>query len=181
MEYITYFTYIALSGFLNRTRGVDIISRTTFIIINILLSYVLYRDITLALISGIGILLWLMKAWGKYFIAFNPIMDVYKSKKKGVRFIDKIVDKVYKVPTNDKELMNWGTIAMGLRGSIFSIPLFTALAIYYNTWWIGLFFLPMLLQGVYYRGVTRYNFKYAEMLTGYTYSGLIVLSYLIGR
>jgi 4-hydroxybenzoate polyprenyltransferase len=122
-----------------------------------------------------------MKAWGKYFIAFNPIMDVYKSKKKGVRFIDKIVDKVYKVPTNDKELMNWGTIAMALRGSIFSIPLFTALAIYYNTWWIGLFFLPMLLQGLYYRGVTRYNFKYAEMLTGYTYGSLILISYLIGR
>jgi len=143
------------------------------------LSYVLYKDIVLALICSIGILLWLMRSWGKYFIAFQPRMNTY-NEPRGVKFIDKLVNKFYKVPTNRDELRNWGTIAMSLRGSLFTIPLFTALAWHFSNPYIILFFLPMLIQGVYYRFVNRlYDFKYSEMMTGYTYSGLIVLSTII--
>lgn len=179
-SWLTYFFYIACSGFINRTRGMDIISRTTFTIFNGLMSYVLFKDWILAVICSIGILLWLMRTWGKYFIAYKPRMDEYRNRR-GVEFIDKFVDKFYKIPTNKEELMKWGMFAMGLRGSIFSIPLFVALAVYYKTWWISLFFIVMLLQGLYYyQGFFKYNFKYTEMMTGYTYSSLIVAAMLIG-
>jgi hypothetical protein len=163
----------------------DIISRTTFVITNVLLSYVLYKDIILALISGIGILIWLMKTWGKYWIAFDPQVDTYLNRK-GIGFIDKFVDKVYGNPLDKKDVLqalrNWGTIGFSLRGFIFSIPLFIALAIYYNNYYLILLSAPMLLQGLYYRWVNiYYSFKYSEMLTGYTYSSLILISYLIGK
>lgn len=119
-----------------------------------------------------------MRTWGKYFLAFMPSMDLYKNRK-GVGFIDKFVDKVYKIPTNDKELINWGTIAMSLRGFVFIIPLFIGLSIYASNPYIILLSLPMLLQGLYYRFIKYYKFKYAEMMTGYTYSSLILISTMI--
>jgi hypothetical protein len=140
-------------------------------------------DIMGAFIVAIGILLWLMRGWGRYFCSFNGDIDTYLRKGGDVGFVNKLTYKIYGYPLDKeditKAIRNWGTIAMSLRGSLMSIPLFSALAIHYSNPIILLGSVIMLIQGLYYRWIKHYGFTLAEKLTGFTYSGLIVLSGVI--
>lgn len=190
MEYITYFTFITFSAILNRTRGQNDISRTTFTVSNFLLSYICFKDVYFAAICSIGILIWLTRGWGKYFMAHNGSLEIYKEDE--VDFVDYLSDKIVGVPTNYSSARNWGTVAMALRGSLFAIPLFTAIGIYLENYWFSLLAIPMMLMGLIYRKVDDdhkkptkikrwYDFGHAERITGILYGTLITITILLSN
>jgi|GEM_PF-4756226 len=173
--------YIITSGIINGTRGMNIISRTTFLLFHGLFSFVMFNDIYLSLIIMAGVWGWLSKGWGVYFNSFDPQPRLFKDRyDRSVKFIHKICDHFIVVnlePFDYKACRNWATLGMALRGFIFSIPLFIMLALYLHNPWIVLLSIPMLLQGLFYRFINKlYIFRKAEFLTAGLLSTLISIS-----
>lgn len=191
---ISYIYYIAISATLNATRGMDIISRFSFLVLHFSTSFLIFNDWILSSIITVGIYSWLSKGWGVYFTSFDPDPELFRDRyNRSVKFIHKICDKVFSIdkdfiPSNNV-IRNWGTLGMALRGFIFSIPLFIGLAIYLNNPFIGLLSMPMLLQGYIYRYIGNkkrifglklgYGFRTAEKLTASLLSILIIISLCI--
>lgn len=176
-----YIFYIITSAIINGTRGMNIVSRTTFLVFHGLLSYVIFNDIYLSMIIVAGVWGWLSKGWGVYFGAFDPTYEVFRDRyDRSVEFIHKICDKFIVVnlePFDKKACRDWSTLGMALRGFIFSMPLFGMLAFYLHNPYISLLSIPMLLQGVFYRYINKfYIFRKAEFLTAGLLSTLITIS-----
>lgn len=171
--------YIITCGALNSVRGVDKVSRGVFVLLNFCLAYAyLGFDWKLSLIVAIGILGWLMRRWGKYFMAEEGWLKTHKEK--GLWPIDIIVDKVLGTPTTRTEARNWGTLAMSLRGFFFAIPLYGTLGWYLGNYYITLLSLGMLLQGPWYRTIVYHrSYRIAEFLTAVTYSSLIAIATMV--
>ena len=172
--------YIILSGVLHAIRGIDKVSRTVFIILNFNLIYFLIcDDWRFGVIASLGILLWLMKGWGKYFMAETGNVATYQEDE--VKIVDYLTDKILGEPKTEREARNWGTLAMSIRGSLFSIPLFVALGYYLGNPYAVLFSIPMLVQGIYYRSIVFHrSYRVAEFLTAATYSSSILMLHTIG-
>jgi len=120
-----------------------------------------------ALIIFLGVWLWAVMGWGKYFMSFTGT-DVIDEKE--VAWIDWLTTKIYKWPETASERMRWGTIAMGLRGTHI-VPLFLCLGWYLDNWLIAPIGLLLLVQGLIYGAMrwvpwVNYRVAIAEFITG---------------
>lgn len=137
-------------------------------------SYAVSLNEYIAAICALGFFLWALPAWGLYFASVTGTWD---QSRKDVGFIDRIGYRVFPFidggvhPSNYKR----GILCMGIRGGVFSFPLFAGLA-FFNP--IALALWPvMFLQGFAYwayRGLTGINpIGYAEYAWGFVMAALL--------
>ncbi len=141
------------------------------------LSHEMLRAGAIGTIVFLGIWLWAVMGWGKYFMSFTGTNVIHE---KEVAWIDWLTTKIYKFPENEKERMRWGTIAMSLRGTHI-VPLFLCLSWYLNNWLIAPIGLLLLLQGLIYaaqRWVLFVNHRVAiaEFITGMVIGLMLTLA-----
>lgn len=143
---------IPVCSFLNRIRGGlfpnfpggRIIASIGVGIVFGVLSFSIINGVAVAL----GYYLWALPGWGLYFAAAT---GQWNKDEVEVRFIDRIGLWLVPFITSQKNWSNYrrGVICMGLRGGIFSLPLFAALAFLVTPWALAVWSL-FFLQGVNY-------------------------------
>lgn len=186
------FLPLLLLPFLNRARGSDFFHLISSSSITRLLTTLLMAVIgaisigfspTVLLILWVGIFLWAVFGWGKYFSAFHGRDNPQESE---IKWIDAIGYKLF--PVDNKESTNRlrGMVCMSLRGSVFSLPLFIALSAYITPYIMLSWFLMFLQGPIYYSArivKEKFSVLYAEIMMGFLFSlifycikGLICLS-----
>lgn len=97
---------------------------------------------------AIGFLLWAIKGWGLYFAAATGRWDFTDTE---IEWIDRIGIRLFPAVTGRRHASNFkrGILCMGLRGGVFSLPLFTGLALTLNSAALAVWPL-MFLQGFAY-------------------------------
>ncbi len=174
---------ILLCSYCNRVRGGlydnDGLSGARWIAAAILgLGVYLYTlNVCQAIVVFAGFYLWAMKGWGLYFAAATGTWDITRRQ---IRWIDELGYKLFPFIHGGKLPSNYmrGIFCMGIRGGVFSIPLFAGLA-FFNP--VALLYWPvMFLQGFAYFAFAWVKNEdptaYAEWLWGATLGYLIALS-----
>jgi len=117
--------YILLMGVLNVLRGSEV-PFTNKLITSVLcgiLTYMLAGSYVIGLVTWLGIWLWSVLGWGKYYSAFT---GEYNYKEKEFILADKVTDYLYlKRIWSDYSV---GMIGMAIRGLLI-LPLFVALSL----------------------------------------------------
>lgn len=119
---------------LNRVRGGGIIATGNRILSSLALGG-LYALLTGSALAGIivasGFYIWALPGWGLYFAAGH---GKWPKNQKEIGFIDAIGLKLIPFKKASKHWTNYarGIICMGLRGGIFSLPLFAGLSYLYG-------------------------------------------------
>lgn len=173
--------FIFLISFLNVARGRKLFGltkstmfgRVVFSFIAALWAFfLLYATSTQMLIIWVGLLIWSIPGWGKYYSAFTGKDD---SDEIEIWWID---DLGYLLAPGDdeKSIRKRGALCMGLRG-LYMYPMFVALA-WYNPW-AFVYGAGCLLQGIPYwlnRFVYPSNTIFPEALWGALIGIMIIYS-----
>jgi hypothetical protein len=166
---------IGIFGLINRLRGSDVPLTNkviTSLVCGVIMGIYAENWVIFSIVS-IGIYIWAVFGWGKYFAAFH---GRYNVNEKEFYPADLVADKLYlkgKLNANDA-----GMVGMAIR-ALLALPMFIGLGIYLNSY-LPLYGLLMALQGVIYRDMKylpeEKAIPVAEVLTGCLLGGLILLS-----
>lgn len=134
-----------------------------------------FTVVTIGYIVWIGMLIGLSFGWGKYFAVFTGNMDTIKESE--VKPIDRIVNYIYGIPSNIRQLKIWSFIAMTIRGGLF-YPLFVGLS-FYNVnallYGIGVFSMGLVYWLMNF-APEKYAVRTAKCLYGAILGGLVGIS-----
>lgn len=129
---------------------------------------------------SVGFMLWAIPGWGLYFAAATGRWDFTHTE---IKWIDWIGLKLFPAVTGRRHKTNFkrGTLCMGLRGGVYSLPLFAGLALTVHPLALAIWPL-MFLQGFAYFAFNKLEPQgidptgHAEWLWGACMGGIIALT-----
>lgn len=175
---MTHIVFLIICAILNRARGSKLFGYTQSTTVSRiasslgigLVSLMVGANIWQVMIIAIGLFIWSLRGWGKYFDAFDGVDNPEETE---IKWIDDIGYSLV-IGVGEESVRKRGLICMCLRG-VYMYPMFIALA-WFNPWAL-LIGTGCLMQGIPYylaKYLPSEPVKWAEMAWG-LFMGLMII------